>query len=406
MIQTLRKRDFALLWFAGLISMVGDWVLIIALPIYTYDLTNSTLATGLMFIIGTIPRIAFGSLAGVFVDRWDRKKVMVASDFLRAIVILFLLLVRDPGLIWIIYCVAFLQSSLSMFFGPAENALLPQLVDPSRLVSANALNSLNNNLARLAGPALGGLLYGALGFSSSVIINSLSFVLSGVMILLISSPGHPISTESAAALESQGMWAEWKSGLCLIRSNPVVSGIFAISIVSAIGEGIFNIMFVIFIRTVLNGGAMEFGWLSSGQAVGGIVGGLLVGRIGRRVPPNRLTPLLAFNGILILLLVHLPWLPLSMFFILLCGIPLIFVNVGVDTLLQKHVEGAFLGRVFGTLMTTMSLFILLGQGIATITGDQIGPVILVSVKGLLDISGGLLALWLLVKRNESANAIH
>src|SRR5215216_5638827 len=185
MISVLRQRNFALLWFAGLISMIGDWMLFIALPIYTYNLTHSSLATGIMFMVGTLPRVLLGSVAGVFVDRWDRQRTMVIADFSRAVLILLLLLVRSSEWIWIVYVVAFLESVISQFFGPAENALLPELVDESDLVPANSLNALNNNLARLGGPALGGLLLGSFGFHNVVLIDSLSFLISGTMIALI-----------------------------------------------------------------------------------------------------------------------------------------------------------------------------------------------------------------------------
>jgi MFS family permease len=145
MFKLLRQRNFGLLWFAGLTSMIGDWVLFIALPIYTYNLTQSSLATGIMFMAGTLPRILLGSVAGVYVDRWDRQRTMVIADLSRAVLLLLLLLVRSAEWIWIIYLVAFLQAIISQFFGPAENALLPQLVDESQLVAANSLNSLNNN---------------------------------------------------------------------------------------------------------------------------------------------------------------------------------------------------------------------------------------------------------------------
>src|SRR6185436_4822693 len=127
MIRVLRQRNFALLWFAGLISMIGDWMLFIALPIHTYRLTHSSLATGIMFIAGTVPRIFIGSVAGVFVDRWDRRQTMVVADLSRVFLLLLLLFVLSSESLWIVYVVAFLQATISQFFGPAENALLPQL---------------------------------------------------------------------------------------------------------------------------------------------------------------------------------------------------------------------------------------------------------------------------------------
>jgi len=85
MLTTLRQRNFALLWAGGLISMAGDGMLYIGLPIYIYQLTHSTLATSLMFIAETVPRIALGSVAGVFVDRWERKRTMVIANGLLAL---------------------------------------------------------------------------------------------------------------------------------------------------------------------------------------------------------------------------------------------------------------------------------------------------------------------------------
>ena len=90
MLAILRQRNFALLWLGSLISFVGDWVLFIALPVYIYDLTGSALATGGMFIAQTAPRLLFGSIAGVFVDRWDRRRTMIVANLLSAAVLLLL----------------------------------------------------------------------------------------------------------------------------------------------------------------------------------------------------------------------------------------------------------------------------------------------------------------------------
>src|SRR6201986_749013 len=101
MLATLRQRNFALLWFGSLISFVGDWVLLIALPVYIYDLTGSTLATGAMFIAQTLPRLLFGSLAGVFVDRWDRRWTMIVANLACTAV----LPVHSVADLWIVYLI-------------------------------------------------------------------------------------------------------------------------------------------------------------------------------------------------------------------------------------------------------------------------------------------------------------
>src|SRR5689334_10882756 len=185
MIAVLRQRDFSILWAAGLISMIGDWVLRIGLPLYVFNLTGSTLATGAMLVAGIAPGLLFGSIAGVFVDRWDRRRIMIVSNVLQAFVLLPLLGVHSVDQVWIIYIVLFTGATISQFFTPAQSALLPLLVDENYLPTANSLSALNGNIARLLGPALAGLIVGLSGLVGITLIDALSFVVAAAMILFI-----------------------------------------------------------------------------------------------------------------------------------------------------------------------------------------------------------------------------
>ncbi len=138
MFTILRRRNFALLWSGQLISRIGDWVLFLALPYYTYQLTGSVLATGAMYLASTLPGVLLGSVAGVFVDRWSRKRTMIVMDMSRVILLLLLLAVRSRDWIWLVYLVNMLASTCSLFFTPAKNALLPSLVDKQELLTTNA----------------------------------------------------------------------------------------------------------------------------------------------------------------------------------------------------------------------------------------------------------------------------
>ena len=152
MFALLRVRDFGLLWFAGLVSFIGNFGLIVLLPLYIYQQTESTLATAGLIAANTLPRVLFGSIAGVWVDRWDRRRIMQWSDTLRALVVLSILLA--PTSVPFLYVVAAMIGIVRLFFVPAENALLPLLIDKERLVTANALNAFNNQLGMLVGPAI------------------------------------------------------------------------------------------------------------------------------------------------------------------------------------------------------------------------------------------------------------
>lgn len=160
MLATLRQRNFALLWFGGLISETGDWLLIIGLPIYVYLLTGSALQTSALFMVELLPTILLGSVAGVFVDRWDRRRTLVIGNILQGAVLLSLLAVHSPSRLWLVYVVALIESIVSQFVGPSVNALLPNLVDDEHIIAANSLVAMNSNLARLVGSPRGGFIVG------------------------------------------------------------------------------------------------------------------------------------------------------------------------------------------------------------------------------------------------------
>ena len=200
MLAVLRRRNFALLWLGQLVSQIGDMVLMVALPFYVYQLTGSLLQTGLMYIVETLPRILFGSLAGMFVDRWDRRWTMIVSDFGRAAALL-LLLAHSPSSLWLLYAVACIQSIISLFFVPASSATTPTLVPEHQLVAANSLQSLNESVMRLVGPPLGGALLALAGIAGVVLVDSASFLFSAAMLLLIVAPkpARPIADSPSAA---------------------------------------------------------------------------------------------------------------------------------------------------------------------------------------------------------------
>ena len=276
MLTTLRQRNFSLLWSAGLISMIGDWMLFIALPIYVYKLTGSALATSTMFIAEMIPSLLLGSLAGVFVDRWNRKRIMVITNLLLALGLLPLLLVHSTAWLWVVYVVAFVESILTQFFTPAESALLPLLVSEEHLGPANSLNSLNKNIARLVGPPLGGIVAGLLGLPGITLMDAATFLIAGGMIALIVMKSGHIQEESEIVSTAAGrqhpivtVWREWLEGLRLVKRERLVSIMFVLFAVTSLGEGVFGVLFVVFVYKILHGGALQLGWLMGAQAVGG-----------------------------------------------------------------------------------------------------------------------------------------
>jgi MFS family permease len=257
-------------------------VLWIGLPFYVYEQTGSALASGAMFIASNAPTLLFGSMAGVFVARWDRKWTMVAADILRALVILLMLMGRSPAWLWLICPLLFLQSTIGQFFYPAKSALAPQLVGKHHLLEANRLNALGDDLMGMVRPALGGLLPALIGVTGVIMLDAASFLVSGVLIALIALPSAPVDEASKVRI-AQGqvgggaVWEEWLAGLRLVCSNRTVASIFAAMGIAMFGQGIILVLWIVHVRTILSGGPPEYGWVQVAVAAGGLLGAFLLG---------------------------------------------------------------------------------------------------------------------------------
>ncbi|MDQ3328931.1 MAG: MFS transporter [Chloroflexota bacterium] len=406
MLAILRERNFALLWFAGLISIAGDWMLLIAMPLHVYQQTGSTLATGGMFMAAILPSVLLGSLAGVFVDRWDRKRVMVWANLSRALILLPLLLVNVGDWLWIIYIIAAVESTIGLFFGPAENALLPTLVGEDRLVTANSLNALNNNLARLIGPPIGGAGMAFAGLGAVAVVDAATYLVGGVLIALITrtSPPVPAAADAEIASAWTRVWGEWREGLRLVGREKTITVLLAMSAAFALGEGILGALYVPFVTEVLRGSELYLGWLMSSQAVGGLLGAVLMARFGARVTPRTLLGMcavifgltdLAIWNARSLEALGLPRLPLALVLILLVGIPATGLSAGFSTLLQSGTRDEYRGRVFGTLATTQSIMLIVGIALAGVLGETVGIVPMLSLDSGLYVLAGVVGLLFL-----------
>lgn len=406
MLSVLHQRNFALLWVGGLISLTGDRALAMALPYYIYQQTGSTLANATLFAAYALPMILFGSVAGVFVDRWDRRRIMVVTSLIQAGVMLLLLLVQSREWLWLVYVVALVATSLAMFFGPAEDALLPNLVDEKDLVAANALNSLNNNIARLAGPPLGGVLVGLFGLNSVAIFDSASFLIAAGLIALVTSPKSTLGKPTEGGVSAStwiSVWREWVAGLRLVRRDRAIMALFAVAAITSFGGVMFDPLVAPWVLTVLQGDAVTLGWLSTYGAIGGLLGGLLLGRLGHTLRPVRL---FAFGcivaGLVLLVMYNLTSVPLVLALALLKGVPLVGSNVGLTTLFQINVPDAYRGRVYGAVSTTIAVVGLAGLGLSGALGEMIGIVPMLSVAAGITALAGVLGLVLLPVAAETS----
>jgi MFS family permease len=402
MLAALRQRNYALLWSAGLVSVLGDWLLYVALPYYIFQATGSALATGAMFIAQTVPRILVGSVAGVFVDRWDRRHTMVAADLARAVLLLTLLVVHSAGRIWLIFVVAFVQAGIAQFFIPAKSALIPRLVSDERtLLAANSLDAMSNNLARLVGPIAGGALLGAAGLGSVILLDSASFLISGLLIarIVIAAPTQATHTGTARpGLTAMigTVWREWRAGLAVVLRNRAVTAAFVAIGLGFLGQGIVDVLTVPFTNIILHGGPLILGWLLTGYAIGGVTGSFAVTRASAAIPPRILIPFCAaLDGLFQLAMFNATAVPVAFLFVALHGASAVSLFISLQTLVQRRVGDRYRGRVFGAYGAVQGVALLCGQVFTSALTNRLGIVHLLDVAGGLYVLAGVLTLFLL-----------
>jgi len=389
-IGVLRRRDFALLWWGGLVSVAGDWMLMAVLPYVVYVRTGSTVATAGMTIAELLPGILLGSAAGVLVDRWDRRRVLVLTHALQALVVLALLLAGD-ALLWVVYVVAAAQSALSSFSMPAENSLLPDLVPPEELVSANALNALNNRIGRLSGLPLGPVVFAVGGLDAVAVADALTFVVAAALVAGVRvRPQAEVASEPGAGA---GFVAEWRRGLVLVRRDPSIRALFAIFGLMTFGGTMLDPLAAPWVHDVLGGGNDVYALLMTVHAVAGIAGSLVVGACGSRLPPRLLCGVgSVLAGCLLLVRFNVPVLGVAVVLSLVSGVTAVASSVGVDTLTQQRVPESYRGRVFGTLQAMIWLCSLLGAAVGGLVGQHVGVVPALDLASSLVVLAGVVVL--------------
>jgi Na+/melibiose symporter-like transporter len=394
-----RQRDYRLVLSAGLISLTGDWILRIGLAYYVYALTGSTLASGGLLLASFLPLVVLGSLAGVFVDRWDRRRTMILTNLVHAFVLLPLLVVRDDSTIWVIYLVVLAQSCLQQFFRPAEQSLVPLLVEPRQLVTANALNSQTSDVARLVGAALGGVLAAIGGLPLLALVDAATYLVAMALLIGVRHRPERLRLERAGGLRPAVLKvkAEWVEGLRICVGGPAMRLVFVFGLVTGVGEGAMSTLFAPFVSAELGGDGTAYGLITSSQAIGGIVGGLVAAAVGSRISAAKMWGYgaVAFGLIdLAMFCYPLFWKTLTPAFVcmVLVGLPGAFLIAGSMTVIQRLTDDASRGRVFGALFAAEGVALLVGIAAAGALGDVVGIIPVLVVQGLGFVAGGIVVL--------------
>ena len=395
--RTRELRRVQLAW-AG--SVLGNWSYIIALGVYAYD-QGGAAAVGLIGVLRLIPAAIAAPLLSTLADRMRRERVMIASDLLRAVLMVAAgLVIAVDGPAAAVYAIIVVATIAGTVFRPAQAALLPSLVrDPRELSAANVVASTVESVGSFAGPAIGGLLLAFTNPETVFMVNALSFVWSAILVAGVHS-ARPVREEHADEGRPSFL-REVSAGMGSIVGEPhlrLLSGLYAAQTLVAGAASVFTVAIALDLLDIGNSGV---GWLSAASGLGGFVGGLLA--LGLAMRSRLATDLalgLVLNGLPFAFVAAFPSVPVALAALAVVGIGNSVVDVSAITLLQRAVPDEVLGRVLGAmesiLLASLGIGALLAPLLISIGGLRVA---LLAAGALLPVLVGLS--WVALRRIDA-----
>jgi CRP-like cAMP-binding protein len=394
MFAVFRNRNFTALWFAQLISTIGSSLTDLAAAIVVFRLTESALAVGLILMASAVPSLLVGLVAGVFVDRFDRKKILIWSDLLRAALVASIPLALSFGVGWL-YVVVFLNAAVAQFFDPAHESVIPEIADEEDLAAADSFLSISSFGSTAVGFAAAGLLATTTSIEFAFYLNALTFVVSAAFITVVSIGKIPQEEETTVAAVVDNL----KVGIDALRSSPMLRALFTTGLPVMFSFGLWNVLLLPFAVRALDATEFEYGLQEGLTSIGFVVGSLLMARFADRlregmwlvigvigmgvtgiaygVAPN------VFGG-----QSHGGLIVLAIVLVMLSGFLNAPASIARRLLLQRNTPREMRGRIFAAFAVARDVVFLLGM-VAAGLADVIDVRLLVVVSGVILVVAGV-----------------
>jgi MFS family permease len=389
--ELLRIRDFRIFWSALSISAFGDALTALALLLTAQQVTGSTAAVALTAIAIALPSLLFGMIAGVYVDRWNRKRITILSDSIRAVLVLAFLLVDSPDRMWLLYVVAFIQAAIGIFDEPAKSALIPELVGSERLLGANSMSMTSRIVAGVIGTGTAGLVAGLTGTVAPVyMIDGATFAISAFLMSRLRLTGAAPGADS-----EHHFWAQFGEGMKLLRSSRPLRGVLVGATVVMLGLGAVNVLLVPFVVGTLKISETWFGALEASQVSAMVLAGVLVAALAKTLKPPAMVVLgLGGAGLVVagMAAVSSVWHLMALLF--LVGWFVAPAQAGVSTIFQTEAPPELLGRAAASLSTAITAANVTSMALAGAAAALIGVRGVFVVGGALTVLAALLAAFL------------
>jgi MFS family permease len=396
-----RNRNYRYTWLGQIVSEVGDHFNTVAVFSLALSNTGSGLVVSGLMISRALPMILAGPLAGVLLDRMDRKRLMIASDLLRAVVAALFVLATGPERTWLLYLLSALLVFASPFFTSGRAAILPAITTPEELHTANSLTKTTQWTALTAGAMLGGAAAMKFGYEGAFAFNALSFLFSAACIARLQTsqgfrPALPALTESQVLRP----WRDYIEGLTYMRSAPLLLAIGLVHLGWASGGGAAQVLFALFGQVVYPYGPAGMGTIWGFAGLGLLAGGALANLIGDRLSFDRLksviTVCFAVHGLAYIAFSQARPFWLSLFFIALSRAGMGVTAILNTTLLLRHVPDAYRGRVLATIESLVWGVMMVSMAAAGYASGYWDPRTIGAAAGMLSSSTALI--WLAADR--------
>jgi CRP-like cAMP-binding protein/predicted MFS family arabinose efflux permease len=386
----LHRRPFALMWTGQLVSTTGSALTSIAAGILVFRLTDSALAVGAMLMVTALPSLIVGLVAGVFVDRSDRRRILMTADLIRCLLVFLIPFLTALSLVWL-YVLVFLASAVSTFFDPAFESVLPELAPDDELASANALMSISGFGATAIGFAAAGFLATAVSVNFAFWIDAVTFVFSAGCIFLVRFPSLP--TEAVETSVSS-VATNLRAGLGFLVRTTILRSLLFVSFFVFLSIGLWNSLLLPFAIRALHATEFEYSLQEAITSVGFVAASLLMAKYADRLREGQWLSLsyLAM-GVIGILYAGSSSVGLAIVLVTLSGFANAPASIGRRLIIQRHTPRELRGRVNSGFMVLRDLVFLVGMACAGIA-DVIDVRYLVMTSAVLLVAAGLFALVL------------
>jgi MFS family permease len=387
----LGNREFSKLWIGQLISNVGSSIGSLALLFYAFALTGSELAMAGLAMMQILPMVLFSGVIGVYIDRWDRKKIMIAADIVRAIAtFLYPFVTVLPSfmtpLTWL-YILAFIYATSNAFFFPARSASIPRLVEREELVTANSLAQMTFQMVSLIFTPIGGALMAIVApdYFIGFLIDASTFVASGIVLVTIRTSLVPEIVPDS----ERSYVREMKEAIGVIKKSSIVSFLLLIFTALMLLAGMLNAIVVPFFQGELAFDEFYFSLIMSGSAVSGVIAAAILGQKSEiKRPFFLMMGAMIIVGIVFSIMAFVAVGDILSAILLMSTVGAVNVAIGVPNaaIMQEIIEDKMRGKVFSFQSVMINTAQLTGMAIAGVWAESVSssrPPIFVAGLGAL-----------------------